>query len=60
MPARHGPRGEHAVVLEPQIPVQAPRVVLLDHEARQVAGGAAAGGRLAGRLGGGRGSRFSR
>ncbi len=29
---RERPGGEHAVVLEPQIPVQAPGVVLLDHE----------------------------
>ena len=31
------PRGEHAVVLQPQVPVQARRVVLLDDEARRAA-----------------------
>ena len=32
-PVGHRPRREHAVVLEAQVPVQAPRVVLLDDEA---------------------------
>jgi hypothetical protein len=44
-----GPGGQHAVVLEAQVPVQAGGVVLLDDEA--AAGGR--WGRLAGRLGGG-------
>jgi gas vesicle protein len=46
-PVRDRPRRERALVLEPQVPVQPPRVVLLDHEAP-------AGrrrGRVAGRLG---------
>ncbi len=34
-PARDGPGGEHAIVLEAQVPVQAARVVLLDDEARR-------------------------
>ena len=33
--ARHRPGREHAVVLEPQVPVQPPRVVLLDDEPAQ-------------------------
>ena len=32
-PVRHRPRGERAVVLEPQIPVKPPCVMLVDHEA---------------------------
>ena len=44
---RERPRGEHAVVLEPQIPVQAPGVVLLDHEpAGCRSGSGLPGGRL--------------
>ena len=31
--ARQRPGGERALVLEPQVPVEAARVVLLDHEA---------------------------
>src|SRR5205807_1601831 len=31
-PVRHRPRREHAVVLEAQVPVQPPRVMLVDHE----------------------------
>ena len=37
-PVRDRPRGEHAVVLEPEIPVQAGGVVLLDHEPGAVRG----------------------
>ena len=33
-PLRHSPRGEDTVPLEAQVPVQAARVVLLDHEAQ--------------------------
>ena len=33
-PARERPGGEHAVALEPQVPVQPPRRVLMDDEAR--------------------------
>ncbi len=29
---RQGPRGQDAVAFEPEVPVQAPRVVLLNHE----------------------------
>ena len=33
-PTRHGPGSERALVLEPEVPVQAPGIVLLHHEAR--------------------------
>src|SRR5260370_20795989 len=42
----HGPRNQNAIALEPEIPVQAARVVLLHHEPRRP-------GRLAGDLGAG-------
>ncbi len=35
-PLGYRPRGEHAVALEPQVPVQARRRVLVDHEARRL------------------------
>ena len=50
-PVGDRPRGQHAVVLEAQIPVQARGVVLLDDEPRSAAGGA---GGVAGGLGRGR------
>ena len=40
---RQRPGGEHAVVLEAQVPVQAPRAVLVDHEARRPSRGAPRG-----------------
>ena len=47
---RDRPGGEHAVALQPQVPVQAPRVVLLDHEARRRRAVGLASGRLRSRL----------
>ena len=48
--ARQRPRGEHAVVLQAQVPVQARGVVLLDHEAAVPGGAVAAAARLGGLL----------
>ena len=42
-PARQRPRDQHAVVLQPQVPVQVAGVVLLDHEAALPAAAGAAG-----------------
>ena len=45
------PGGEHAVALEPQVPVQRPGVMLLDHETQGLASPGAAGAHRFGRLG---------
>src|SRR5581483_10252546 len=39
---RDGPGGERAVALQAQVPVQAPRAVLVDHEPRQPVGAGSA------------------
>ena len=49
---RHRPADQHAVPFEAEVPVQRRRVVLLDHEGRQLAGRRRGGGRVRGhRLG---------
>ena len=45
-PARQRPRHQDAVALQAQVPMQAPRVVLLDHEARATSSVSRGAGRL--------------